>query len=144
MSEEIDILQNLDSMDLTNVETGVPLIPEGLYEVSVLEAKTEPNKKKTGHNLSLKFGLTQPTTSLDGKAINPNFPLFTIISLVKTEKYDPRQNLAAFMECFKGTKAGNFLPVEQFIGMTGNVRVKIDDSPEFGKKNVIARYVKKA
>jgi hypothetical protein len=143
MSEEIDITQNLDSLDLTNVETGMPLLPEGIHGVEVIEAKLEPNKKGTGKNLNLKFGLTEATESVEGKLLNVGFPLFHTISMVQTPKYDPRQNLAAFKECFTGTKAGNFFPVEQYIGATGIVRTKNLTSEEFGTQTKLARFVKK-
>ena len=144
MSEEIDILQNLQSLDLTNVETGMPVLREGLVGIEVLEAKIEPNKKGTGSNLNLKFGLTDPWEALDGKAINPGFPLFHTISLVQTEKYNPLQNLAAFKECVTGTKSGNFLPVEQYLNCTGSVRIKNETSEQYGTQTRIARFVKKA
>ena len=144
MSEEIDMLSSLETADFTNVETGMPTIPKGLYEVEVLTATIDRNKKQTGSNANFKFGLTQPTTAEDGKAVNPGFPVFHVISLVKTDKYDPLQNIARFMECFTGTKSGKFLPVENFIGMKGNVRIDIDDNPEFGKRNIIKQLVKKA
>lgn len=144
MSEEIDLLAQLENMDLSEVSTGMPVLPQGLYEVEVLESKSETNKKGTGSNWKLKLGLTQPTTSLDGKSVNPNFPIFTTISLVQTEKYDPKQNLASFLECFTGTKAHKLLPFEQFVSMRGNIRLGVKTSDEYGQQNVIARWIKKA
>jgi hypothetical protein len=143
MSTEIDILSSLDSLDLTNVSTGFSIIPAGLYEVSVAEMKIEPNKKGTGHNCNAKLALTQPTTAIDGKTVNPGFPIFHTISLVETDKYKPASSLAAFKECFTGTKAGTFMPVSQFIGNTGSVRVTVETSDQYGQQNRIARFVKK-
>jgi hypothetical protein len=91
----------------------------------------------------LKLTLTQPATAMDGKPVNPGFPLFTIISMVQTEKYDPRQNLAAFKECFTGSKSGSFLPIEQYIGAKGSVRVSVETSDQYGTQNRVARFVKK-
>src|ERR1035437_7278847 len=143
MSTEIDILSSLDSLDLTNVSTGFPVIPAGLYEVSVNEIKIEPNKKGTGHNLNAKLALTQPATAIDGKVVNPGYSLFHTISLVETDKYKPASSLAAFKECFTGTKSGTFMPVSQYIGNTGSVRVSVETTDAYGTQNRIAKFVKK-
>lgn len=144
MSDEIDILSELESTDFSKVETGMPLLPAALYEVEVQEADVSPNKAGTGHNAKFKLGLTQPTTDLTGKPVNPGFPIFVTMSLVRTPKYDPLKNIAQFMECFTGNKSGKFLPVQQFIGQKGNIRLSVTESEQYGKQNAIARYVKKA
>ena len=138
-----DIMSDLDNLDLSTVKSGFPILPEGLVNVTVLEIKTEPNKAGTGQNLKLKLGLVDPATDVDGKAVNPGFPIFDLISLTPTEKYDPRPRLADFKEAALGTKAGPFNPIEQYLGVTLTVRLKIDRNEQYGTKNVVARYVKK-
>lgn len=138
-------LNDLDTMDLSNVETGIPLIAQGLHEVEVLEITPKPNKNNTGTNLSIKLGLVNHTKKFDGSGeVNPGYPLFDLISLTPTEKYDPRQRLAAFMECFLGVKNVPFNPISQFIGLKGMVRVKVEKDDQYGDKNRIAGYVKKS
>lgn len=143
MNESIN-LNDLDSSDFSNVSTGVPLIKAGVHEVSVLEIKPEPNKAGTGHNLKIKLGLTNPTDKVDGTGqVNVGYPIYTNISLVATEKYKPKENLARFMECFLGVKNVPFNPLEQYIGQTGSVRIKIEEDEQYGKKNAVAGYIKK-
>lgn len=143
MSQEIDILNDLDSMDLSNVETGLPLLPDGLYTLQVAEIETKANKKGTGSNLNIKFVTTEPVTDLNGNPVNPGFPLFDLISLVKSEKYDPIPKLAAFKEAVTGTKSGSFNPLEQYLGLSVCVKLKIERDAEYGDKNRIQRYIKK-
>ena len=140
---ERDILNELDSMDLSTVPTGVPVLSPGLVEVSVAELTLTPNKKGTGQNLNIKMVLTQPAVDTQGNTVNPGFPIYDRISLVQTDKYDPRPRLAEFKECFTGTKAGAFNPLEQYLGLTGSVRTKVEQSDEYGTKTVVGRYVKK-
>jgi len=142
MSE--DIMSALDTLDLSTVETGMPLLPEMLVALQVTEINLTPNKAGTGHNLNIKFATTEPMTSTEGKAINPGFPVFDLISLAPTEKYDPKPKLAEFKEAATGSKTGPFNPIEQYIGAVVTVRLGIERSDEYGNKNRIKRYIKKA
>jgi len=138
-------LNDLDSIDLSNTETGIPLVANGLYEVEVIDIIGKPNKNNNGHNLNIKLALTNPGQKADGSGeVNPGFPLFDLISLTPTEKYDPRQRLAAFMECFLGVKNVPFNPLSQYVGLKGMVRVKVERDQQYGDKNRIAGYVKKS
>jgi len=143
MSNEIDITNSLDSMDLSSVTTGVPMLPEGLYTVQVAELGTKANSKQTGSNLNIKLTLTEPANDINGNAVNPGFPIYDLISLVQTDRYDPRARLAEFKEAVTGTKEGVFTPLEQYLGLTVTIRLGIERSTEFGDKNRIKRYVKK-
>lgn len=147
MSDEIIDLQ---SLDLSSTETGFPLLPNGVYGVRVVEIKTEQNKKQTGDNLKIKLALLEPTTDINGKPVNAGFPLFDLVSLVITKKddgsvkYDPRPKLAEFKEAMTGTKTGSFNPLEQYIGLEGSVRLKVEKSEEYGDSNRVQKYIKKA
>lgn len=143
MSDPTDILNQLAMTDLSSVETGYPVLPAGLYEVTVAEIKTEANKAQTGHNLKMKLTLVNGATDREGKPVNPGFPLFDLISLVKTEKYDPLPALARFREAATGTKSGAFMPLEQYMGATLIAQVKIESSTEYGDRNRIVRYTQK-
>lgn len=145
-----DNIINLDTLDLTKVDTGFPIVPAGLYQATVAEIRAEPNNKGTGQNLKIKLTLNEPTNDLSGNPTNPGFPIFDLISLVESRddsgniKYDPRKRLAAFKEGVTGNKEGSFNPLEQYLGMTCTIRVKVEDDPEYGKSNRVNRYVKKA
>jgi len=143
MSQEIDITNDLDSMDLSNVETGIPLLADGLYVLQVAELSTKANKKGTGSNLNFKFVTTEPCVDIKGNPVNPGFPVYDLISLVKSEKYDPIPKLAEFKEAVTGSKAGSFNPLEQYLGLTVTVKLKVERDAEYGDKNRIQRYIKK-
>ena len=141
--DNTDILSALDSIDLSSVETAMPILPAGLYQARVATMTADQNKAGTGHILNIKLQLTQPQQDGKGNPTNPNFPLFDRISLVATEKYDPKPALARFMEGTLGHKNGKFMPLEQYIGQEVTVKVAIEDDAQYGRKNVVKGYIKK-
>jgi len=136
--------QDILGTDLSSVESSFPILPGGMYEVTIAEMKTEANKAGTGSNLKMKYTLVNPATARDGKTVNAGFPLFDLISITKTEKYDPTQRLAQFKEAATGNKSGSFAPIEQYIGMTMAIQLSVEESAEFGTSNRVKRYIKKA
>lgn len=130
--------------DLTSVESSFPILPAGAYEVTIREMKTEPNKAGTGSNLKMKYSLNNPAVSREGKSVNAGYPVFDLISITKTEKYDPMPRLAQFKEAATGNKIGGFAPIEQYIGCTMTVQLGVEESEQYGSKNTVKRYVKKS
>jgi len=160
MSQDIDILSQLDNIDLSSVATAAPLLPSGLYEMTVAEmAVVQQRAPKTGNNIKLKLTLANPAVDIDGKPVNPGFPVFDQISLTKTYKedgsvsYDPMPRLAVFREAVLGDKSGSFGgPAEwasTYIGKTVMVKIAYDpDSKDkagksWGPQSRVDRYVKK-
>jgi hypothetical protein len=136
---------NLNDLDLTNTDTGLPLLEPGLYKCRVKNVQAVENKKKNGQNLKIELTLEQTVKSTKGQEISAGFPLFDTVSLVKTEKYDPARRLAEFQEATMGAK-GKLAPLDRYIGNEVHVKVSIEGSQddEFGEQNRIKRYVKKA
>jgi hypothetical protein len=142
-------MNELGTVDLSTVQTALPVLKAGTYEVLVAEASFSENKAKTGQLLNIKLTLVNAAVSLTDVAVNPGFPIFDRISAVRTfkedgvtVKYDPLPRFAAFREGVTGDKAGAFMPVEQYIGKKVAVRIKVDDDPEFGQKNVVQKYIR--
>ena len=144
-----DILNELSTVDLNTVQTALPIVQKGVYEAIVAELKFDENKAKTGQLLNIKLTLTTTAKAEDGKELNAGFPIFDRISAVRTfkddgvtVKYDPLPRFAAFREGVTGSKAGAFMPIEQYIGRKVGIRLDVEDDAEFGRKNVVKRYVK--
>lgn len=149
-----DVLNELESLDMTTVQTALPVLKAGTYEVVVAELKFDENKAQTGKLLNIKLTLTTPAkaeTGLDGieRDVSPGFPIFDRISAVRTfkedgttVKYDPIPRFAAFKEGVTGSKTGAFMPIEQYIGKKVGVRLAVEDDEQFGRKNVVKRYIK--
>ena len=150
MTQGQDVLNELNSLDLGTVQTALPILLAGVYEVLVAKLQFDENKAKTGKLLNIELTMINPTKDETGtREVNPGFPLFDRISAVRTYKedgttvkYDPMPRFAQFREAVLGDKAGAFMPVEQYIGKKVAVRIKVEDDSEFGRKNVVARYVK--
>lgn len=146
MSEETDILSQLDTMNLSDQETGMPTLRAGQIKVRVKKIEIVPNSKKDGNLVKIQLETLDPWESTKSTPVNPGFPLFGQISLRPTEKY-PQSNimkaLAEFMECFLGSKDGTFMPLDKYIGQEGVVVVKPESTAEYGDQTRLVRYIKK-
>lgn len=156
MSNDIDLTNSLMNVDLTSVETSLPILVPGTYAFTVREAKIEENSKKTGNNMNFKFTLdNEAPGTLDGKSedssgnpvmCKPGMSLYYTISLVKTDKYDPLQKLAQFLEAVYGNRTTPIMPVESHVGQSLIVKTVVDgtvDGP-FGVKHSVGRLIKKS
>ena len=76
------------NIPLVGVETALPLLPEADYKLQCVESTVEANKERTGLNWNLKLVTTEPATAVDGRTVNPNFPLFVVISLPNADSKD--------------------------------------------------------
>ena len=129
----------IPNIDLTTVDTGIPLLPDGLYEVRVENASVEPSKDGSSQILKLKYSLEQNATSIGGNEVNPGFPIFDRVSLKVTEKYNPARRLASLMDCFIGQRAPKLNP-EELIGKSGSVRLRIRRDENYGDSNEVKAY----
>lgn len=145
MDEEvIDLSDNLEDLDLTGVDTALPILAPQITTARIVEAKKEPNSKGTGNNLNLKLELTDAAErDSGGEPVSPGFPLFHTVSLVQTAKYDPRRNLAELQEAVFGEKRTKFV-IEELIGEEVQIKVAPEgtDEDEYGRRTRIKRFLK--
>ena len=131
----------IPNIDLTTVETGIPILPPGLYEVKIESMEVKPTKAGDTNMLNIKYSLEQIATATNGEQVSPGFPIFDRIWLGTTEKYSPARALASIMDCFLGARTTKF-NTEDFIGKSGNVRLKIRNDETYGESNEIKAYEK--
>lgn len=138
------------SVSLNNVETSLPLLPEGDYSVQVKESNVGPNKDKNGLNWFIKFGTTGAATALDGRMVNPDFPLFMTIALqAREDSKDPeayKRSIAEAVDVIFGTDKNNrpdltTALVAEAVGKVLTATVIIDEYQ--GVKNNKVRRLKK-
>jgi hypothetical protein len=151
-NQNLDVLNQLDSIDLSTVSTAQPFLPNGIYDVTVAEVKLDKLKEpKVGNLVKIKLTLNNPALDVEGKPVNPGFPIFDqiVITPVGNLTMDMIQtSLARFQEGTIGTK-GRFTPLEQYIGQVAQVQVAYDpdskgkDGQSYGPRNNIKRYIKK-
>ena len=78
------------SIELSGVDTNVPVLPEGDVQLQVVESMIEANKDKTGNNWRLKLATINPATAVDGRELKPNFPVFHTCALqAREDSTDP-------------------------------------------------------
>jgi hypothetical protein len=130
---QIDSIEALNTLDLTNTDTARPVLKEGAYKFKLLRMELKDQKSGKGKNLIVVIGLDQEAPSTEGKVINAGFQHSEQISLVPTENYNPAENLARIQECFLGKK-GKFNAGE-LLGKQGTIRMRVEDSAQYGKQN---------
>lgn len=141
VNNPLDTLNDLLNTDLSNVDTSFPVLKRGQKELLISDIKVT-DSKKGGKNLVMTLKTTFPDTTVRGREIGAGFSLRHLISLTPSEKYDPRQNIAALKEAAFGDKNLTVNP-QDFIGRTVVAIVTVDNSPEYGEQNSITRFVKK-
>lgn len=129
----------IPNVDLTTVETGIPLLPDGLYEVRVETAEVTPSKDGQSNVLKLKYSLEQKATAIGGAEVGIGFPIFDRVSLKVTEKYNPARRLAGIMDCFIGSRTAR-LNSEDLIGKSGVVRLRVRHDEQYGDSNEVKAY----
>jgi hypothetical protein len=148
MADEHDILNQLQQgEDLSNIDTEFPVLAAGDVMCEVAKIEVAANSKQTGNNLVIQLKTLEPAESTKGEVVNPGYPITQWISLVQTEKYDPRNNLATFQDAVLGTTQGNrgpFFPLEQFENEQVLLRVKPEPDNNGVLRTRIIRFVKKA
>jgi hypothetical protein len=124
-------LDILNSKDLSTTSTEYPLLSAGLARVVVHKLEVAPNKAGTGHNLKLQIKTTSELPLHGGGKQAAGHVLLETISVTKSEKYDPN---------VKETPSGGW---GSLLGQTGDVRLKVEESAEFGDRNRVASWIEK-
>jgi len=137
---------NIDAMfdeDLQNISTSAPILRPGVYTLALHEVEVKENAKGTGKNLNLVFVTVDPAFTLDDKELKPGYKVFHTVSLVPTDKYDPKQNLAKLKLSLTGNKAGAFGDPSQYIGLTCNVQMAVQPAKdEYEARGIIKQFYK--
>lgn len=138
-----DFIEPLDiDVDLSNVDTSMPLLPVALYDLVIDDLKKEDNKDKTGHNLTVTFKTTSPIESVQGKPINPGFTLKKWFPLQPSKKenttWDYRTGLAQLIDAAYGTTMGDRPKItDDLKGKVVRARVNIEKNKEGLDANAI-------
>lgn len=131
--------------DLTQEDTTFPILEPGVVDCIISDIKPVASKSTAGGaNLQITLKTSIPYKDRAGVIKAPGFPLRDLVSLVATEKYNPKQRLAQIKEAVFGEHTGAFGSPEVYIGKPVTVRIKIESNEQFGDQNRIAAYVKKA
>lgn len=138
------------SLDLTNVETTLPILPDGDYRFQIAESAIVPNKDATGYNWKLKLGLADPATAVDGRPVAPNFPVFHTMALQAREDSNDKEafkrSIGEAIDAIYGTDKSNrpnfnAQLVQDVVGKTVKATIAIDTYQ--GNQNNKVRRLKK-
>lgn len=131
----------LQSADLTTIDRSFPVLEEGTCRVKLSKFDTKENRDKTGHLLIIDLVLQEPRKTDEGKLMNPGFKFQDMVSLVKTEKYNPLEKLADIQLAVYGEQRKGF-SFGDYAGRDVVVRLSIEDDPTYGKRNRV-RYIRR-
>ena len=146
-----NILDILNTKDLTTVDLVPPLIKDGAkvtFDVMSLElvaSKSDPDET----NIQIKLETAHEVPSNKGTMLPPRRKFTHTISLKTTSKDGAdltdmvERNCAAFKSAALGTKAGTFMPLEQYLGrqVVGVVTIQKDKTGAYGDQNRISRFI---
>ncbi len=120
-------------VDLSKVDTSIPVLPPELYDLKVDSITKEENKDKNGFNAKVKFTTTTEITDVKGSPVKIGFPLFSYYPLQnKAEAEDKEQwkkNFAmlqdAALNCSVGNRPARF-DANEIIGKIVRANVKVE------------------
>ena len=121
--------------NLDNVKE-LATVPEGEYQVRVVNAEMKTSQKTGGQYLNIRLELPDES---DSKGV-------THIIMLPAEDDDDKKkngrlrNLNTFYECF-GVDYANGVETEDLIGLTGWGLITEEDGGEYGIQNRVKRFV---
>lgn len=168
---EQDILNQLNEVDLSKVETSFPILAGGVVPANITDCKfvTEDSKKRQGEKnvyLLVNYALAQPwkTVAHEGipsKPINPgdrgsafNERIYvgkTIDDKTGEEKWYGLDRIAKLREAVFGRAAeGSRIVPAELIGQTVTLTLKFEEAPKnkdtgetYGPRTSVSGYVRK-
>lgn len=169
MSEELDVMQMMDSIDLSKVETEFPIPAGGIVTAQIQDCEFRKDTEKKGPDakpyLYVSYNFTQPwkTQGLDGapsKEILPGGRGSTINERVYVGYYEDKKTgeqktygtdrLALLRECVLGKAApGTKFNANELKGMPVTLKLAFEPAPRndktgevYGPRTSVTGYVR--
>lgn len=163
MSTELDIMSQLNSVDLSKVETSFPILKPGILQFQIKEiGVVTPDESDKKPFVGIEYTLLQPWESqpLDGGAAKPIAAGYPIRERVYVNDWtDPKTNevknfgrvqLLKLREAIFGPiQPGQRLDFNEMRGQTVTLRIGFDPAPKnrktgetYGPQNTVEAYVK--
>lgn len=170
MSDELDILNELNDIDLSKVETSFPLLASGIVNALVTKCEYQRDTETKGADAKpyclVEFAIQQPhsTVAHEGvpsKVLQPGDRGMTITQRVYVGKYEDKNSgelrwygldtlaklrEAAFGKAPEGTR---FVPADM-VGQTVAIKLKFDPAPKnkktgetYGPRTEVDGYIRK-
>lgn len=170
MSDELDIMQQMDNIDLAKVETEFPILATGPVTVQIQDCEYRRDTEKKGADakpyLYVSYNLTQPwkTASIDGgpvKEIQPGQRGSTITERIYIGTYEDKKTgetkwygvdkLALMRECVFGkAPAGTKFNPGEMKGQSLTVKLTFNPAPRndktgevYGPRTEVTGYVRR-
>ena len=145
-----NILDILNTADLINTDLKPTLIQHGTTVLlKVAEAKITDAADKLSQMFEFKLKTVNPAPGTKGKPLNAGYTITHRISLKEIDKNGADRTEQIKADCAKfrlavtGSKAGAFMPLEQYLNadVTAVINVQKDPSGQYSDSNAIGRFV---
>jgi hypothetical protein len=133
-------------IDMTETSTDMPRFPKGEYLFAIKEAKIEPNKAQTGHNLLVIFASREATKSHTGDPISPGYTVRKYYPLQQSDNEnapDFKRDIAILLDAAFGVKNPADRPklntetISALVQRPVVLALSLKDSDDFGLQNEI-------
>jgi len=138
--------------DTTDVDTSMPVLAAGLYDLSVNVLGQERNKRDDGYNLVVAFKTVDESTSTRDRVIKPGFTLKNWYPLQSVDKDtgEPTkrwlENICQLIDAALGTTQADRpslkLGLEQSHGQTVRARIVVEHDDNGIPRNKVKSFVK--
>jgi hypothetical protein len=132
-------------LDLGNVDTSRPVLPEQLHVLEIGSVEVKPNKAENGRNLVVVFKTVNESPDASGQQmIQPGYQITKYYPLQQSanEKApDYKRDLAKLQDAVEGTTMGSrplFQPFN-YVGKLVIAKLKIRKDEEYGDSNEISK-----
>lgn len=126
-----EVTRAISAVKLEEVDNFDP-IPAGVYTAQINSVQIKDTKAGTGKYLSVMLQITGP--AYQGRVVFDN------INTQNPNQVAVDIGMATLKKIAKAIGEETILDTDQMIGAAVEIKVKIEDSPEYGAKNVVKDY----
>lgn len=148
MQEEIDIFDQLGETNFAEVETTMPLLQSGAHVFTIRNMERQQWKSGAGSSIVISLNLAEEAADITGERIcGVGYPVTDRISLVQKGRYNPKENIARFLEALGMTDQPFDTTFQAYINMTVKAITKIvpeqqaPDGTVYPPKVEISKYL---
>lgn len=121
-------VDNILDFDPSKVDRSMPLLKEGLHDLSITTIEKAVNEKTQKTSIKVVLGTTIEERDTNGSVLNVGFPIFHYFGITPSDKYTVKQiqaNLANFLDSVFGKNTNeSLMPMDRMVGKVVTVKTE--------------------